>query len=471
MNKDDICFLPAYRIAEMINTQEMTSQEITETIIERIEKINPILNAYCTLTLDLARDMAIAADKRVKNNEKCGLLNGIPTSIKDLAMTKGIRTTFGSKLYEDFVPEQDTVYVERLKNAGIVLLGKTNTPEFGFKGVTDNQIFGTTKNPWDIGRTSGGSSGGAAASIAAGIGYLAQGSDGGGSIRIPSCFCGLYGLKPSYGRVPMYPSKYYMGHTLSHVGPIVRNVKDAALMLDAMKGHHDGDKLSLPDENMSYFKMIDDKPSNLKIGYTMDMGYAKAVDEEVEKAVLDSVKKFEQIGWTVDEVKMKLRKPELSFYTLWTSMLAYDLKSKLNVWRDKMDPELIKMVEGGLGYDGLAILKAMDKRRDIYNTFYKVFKTIDILISPMTAVPAFKLGFMFPPQINGKNVSPTAWQAFSFPLNLTGQPAASIPCGWTKNGLPIGMQIIGNRFQDLLVLQVSRAFEELAPWQEKRPNI
>ncbi|MHA1803051.1 MAG: amidase [Promethearchaeota archaeon] len=471
MSKEDICFLPAWKMKEKIETQELLSQELTEIIIERIEKYNPLLNSYCTPTFDLAREMAKTADEKVKKGEKIGILNGIPTSIKDLALTKGIRTTFGSKIYENFMPTEDTVYVSRLKDAGIVLLGKTNTPEFGFKGVTDNYLFGTTKNPWDLTRTSGGSSGGAASAVAAGMSPLAQGSDGGGSIRIPACFCGLYGLKPSFGRVPVYPSVYFMGHTLSHIGPIVRYVKDAALMLDAMKGSHHGDRYSLPADPINYFDKIEETPKKLKIGFSMNLGYAKVVDEEVKEAVLNSVKKLEQLNWTVEEIKMKLRKPELCFYTLWTSMLAYDLKPKLNEWRDKLDPELIKLVEAGLGYDGMAIMRALNQRKEIYKTFYQIFKEIDILITPMTAIPAFKLGLMFPPQINGKNVSPTAWQAFSFPLNLTWLPAASIPCGWSKEGLPIGMQIIGNRFQDLLVLQVSRAFEKLAPWQDKRPAL
>ncbi|MHA1689603.1 MAG: amidase [Promethearchaeota archaeon] len=471
MNKEDIFFLPAWEMKEKIETQELTSQELTETIIGRIEKYNPLINAYCTPTFDLAREMAKVADEKVKKGEKRGILNGIPTSIKDLAMTKDIRTTFGSKIYENFVPSEDTIYVSRLKEAGIVLLGKTNTPEFGFKGVTDNLLFGTTKNPWDLTRTSGGSSGGAAAAVAAGMSPLAQGSDGGGSIRIPSCFCGLYGLKPSFGRIPVYPSAYFMGATLSHIGPIVRHVKDAALMVDAMKGPHHGDRHSLPDDPVSYYEKIEEIPKKLKIGYSMNLGYAKVVDEEVEKAVLGSVKKFEQMDWIVEESKMKLRKPELCFYTLWTSMLAYDLKSKLNEWRDKMDPELVKLVKAGLGYDGMAIMRALNQRKEIYKIFYQVFKNIDILITPTTAVPAFDLGMMFPHQINGKNVSPTAWQAFTFPLNLTWLPAASIPCGWSKKGLPIGMQIIGNRFQDLLVLQVSRAFEKLSPWQDRRPSL
>jgi len=196
MNKEDICFMPASQMLKAIKNQELTSLEITETIIERIEKINPIINAYCTLTFDLAREMAKKADDAVKKGEKLSPLHGIPTSIKDLNLTRGIRTTFGSKIYENFIPDEDGLCVARLKKAGIVILGKTNTPEFGYAGVTDNKIFGPTKNPWNLKRTPGGSSGGAAAAVASGISPLALGGDGGGSIRHPATFCGIYGIKP-----------------------------------------------------------------------------------------------------------------------------------------------------------------------------------------------------------------------------------------------------------------------------------
>jgi aspartyl-tRNA(Asn)/glutamyl-tRNA(Gln) amidotransferase subunit A len=468
MKKEDICFMSAFDMAEKIRTQELTSVEITETIIERIEKINPIINAYCTTTFELAREMAKKADEIAKKG-KAGLINGVPTSIKDLSLTKGIRTTFGSKIYENFIPEEDSIYVKRLKEAICVILGKTNTPEFGFKGVTDNAIFGITVNPWNLKKTCGGSSGGAGAAVASGISPLAQGSDGGGSIRIPACLNGVYGIKPNFGRIPNYPKEYIFAHTLSAVGPIVRYVKDAALMLDVMKGFFEGDRYSLPNDNIIYTDKIDDKPEKLKIAYSLDMGYAKTIDFEVEKNFLDSLQKFKKFGWNPEEVDMKLKKPELTFYTIWTSEIAYSMKPKLREWREKMDPALLKMIDGGLGYDGMAIINAMNARKEIYDSFYKVFKNFNILVTPMTAVPAFDLGITYPSQINNKNVSPTAWQAFSFPINLIGNPAASIPCGWSKDGLPIGLQIIGRKYDELTVLQVSKAFEEVKPWQDKRP--
>ncbi len=470
MRKYDICFMSACDMAEKIKNQELSSEEITEIIIERIEKTNPIINAYCTTTFDLGREMAKIADERVKRNEKIPLLNGIPTSIKDLVPVKGVRTTYGSKIYEHNIPEDDAIVVKRLKDDGCVILGKTNTPEFGFKGVTDNLIFGVTPNPWDLEKTSGGSSGGAAASVVSGMGPLAQGSDGGGSIRHPACFCGAYGLKPSFGRVPIYPKTSHSGQTLSVIGPIVRYVSDAALMLDVMKGPFEGDRHSLPEDHIKYFDHINEKPDKLKIGYTLDLGYAKVVDDEVKKAVVNSIHKFESFGWEVEEAKFKEFDPSMAFSTMWLIMFGYELKPNLKEWKDKIDTDLVTWVEAGLRFPASSLPDAMRIRSQFYQSIYETFKNYDILLTPSTAVPAFESGITYPSKINGIDVTPTAWQAFTFPFNFTGHPAASIPCGWTNAGLPIGLQIVGKRFQEMLVLQVSKAFEERAPWQDKKPK-
>jgi aspartyl-tRNA(Asn)/glutamyl-tRNA(Gln) amidotransferase subunit A len=470
MNEDHICFMSACEITEMIKKQEITSQEITEIVIERIEKVNPAINAFCTTTFELARSMAKEADRRVKNSKTIPLLNGIPTSIKDLVPVKGVRTTYGSKIFENHVPEDDAELVKRLKKAGCVILGKTNTPEFGHKGVTDNLIFGPTRNPWHLERTSGGSSGGAAAAIVSGLGHLAQGSDGGGSIRHPSCFCGAYGLKPSFGRVAMYPRIFISGEDLSVAGPITRYVNDAALMLDVMKGPFEGDRFSLPEEKTSYFEQCDKVPDKLRIGYSLDLGIARVVHSEVEKAVMKSIEKLETYNWVIEEVKFKRSRIAEAFSTNWLITFAYDLKPYLDNWQDKIDPVLVQWVKAGLDFDATALPKAMNMRSQFYQKIYESFKNYDILITPTTAVPAFELGIPAPSTIEGKGVPPIGWQPFTFPFNFTGHPAASIPCGWSSEGTPIGMQIIGKRFQELLVLQISKAFENIAPWQHKRPS-
>jgi len=453
-----------------IKNQEITSLEITEAIIERIQKINPIINAYCTPTFDIAREMAKEADNLVKQGKKVGLLNGIPTSIKDLMYTKGIRTTFGSLIYENYIPAQDQIDVKRLKEAGCVLLGKTNTPEFGHFGHTRNKIFGATKNPWNLERTCGGSSGGAAAAVAAGISPLALGSDGGGSIRDPASLCGIYGLKPTFGRIPVYPKNGVQGYSISHHGPLTRYIEDAALMLDVMKGFHEFDRDSLPDDNISYTEHLDELPKTLKIAFSLDMGIAKVVHPDVERAVSNAVTELEQFGWTIETPKMKIKNPVLAFNTIFTALYAADLAPKLKKWRDKMEPSLVKFIEAGLSFPATALLKAFKQRKVFHEKFNKFMKDYDILITPTVAIPAFKLGIDYPAEIDGKNVSPTGWQPYAPPFNLTGNPAASIPCGFSKDGLPIGMQIVGHRYEDLLVLQVSKAFQDVAPWQDKKPQ-
>jgi len=465
-----MCFISAYDMVEKIKTQEVSSVEFTEAIIERIEEINPIINAYCTTTFELARDMAKKADDAVKKGEKLGLLHGIPTSIKDLMQTKGIRTTFGSKIYENFIPDEDEIAVKRLKDAGIVMLGKTNTPEDGHKSVTDNLVFGETKNPWNLAKTCGGSSGGAGAAVAAGLGPLALGSDGGGSIRTPSSLCGIYGLKPNFGRIARN-FRHVAFSTLSHYGPMVRYVKDAALMLDAMAGPDFIDKYSHYRKDTTFSKAIEVKPEKLKIGYSLDLGYVKAVDKEIEKAILSAVQKFERFNWSVEEVKLKLKKVERSFALMVTAALAYDYKPLMKEWREKITPTLVRLVDAGMNYNGLDLMSAEAQRQKIEKTLYQYFEKYDILITPTNASPAFELGRMFPPMINGKNVSPVTWHAFALPFNISWNPAASIPCGWNKEGLPIGMQIVGKLWDESTVLQVSKAFEEISPWQNKKPLI
>ena len=470
MNKEDICYMPAWEMADKIKTQELTSLEITEILIERIEKINPIINAYCTPTFDLAREMAKNADDAVKKGEKVGLLHGIPTSLKDDTETKGIRTTWGSKYYEDYVPKEDNILVKRLKDAGCVILGKTNLPELGFKGVTDNLIFGATKNPWNLKRTSGGSSGGAAAAVASGLSPLALGADGGGSIRIPSCCCGVYGIKPQFGRVPYDFIKTGTAvDTFVQKGPIVRCVKDAALMLDAIAGPYEQDRHSLPKLNISYSEKLKEKLDKIKIGYSLNLGIIKEIDTEVKESVLDAVQKFEKLDWSVDKSNIRLKNADSVMNVLWATGFANMMGPLLKQYHDKFDPELVELIEEGLKYTVLDIQMAGVQREQIYERVSRQFKKYDILITPTLACTAFGLGKRAPEEINGKPIPIMDW-FLTYSFNLTGHPAATIPCGWSSEGLPIGMQIVGKRFDEVSVLQVSKAFEEIAPWQNKRPH-
>lgn len=490
-NKDDIIWMSACDMRDAIKRQDITSEEITEVIIERIEKINPIINAYCTLTFDLAREMAKKADEAVKNGETLGLLHGVPTSIKDELETKGIRSTFGCEIFENYIPDQDDVAVERLKDAGIVMLGKTNLPAFGYAPITNNSIFGPTKNPWNLGRTPGGSSGGAAAAIAAGLGPLALGGDGGGSIRIPSSFCGTYGIKPTFGRVPhLFAKLGGAAATISQGGPIVRCVKDAALMLDVLVGEHDSDKFSVPKPNYSFFEKLEEKPKKLKIGYSFDLGNVMAIDPEVKKSVLNAMDKLRAYDWTIEESHLinlknsrktmlgikrpKIHSPFLILATIWATSFAHilDVTGLLKKWQDKLDPTLVTMVKMADQFSAKDIKVAELQMEMVNENIAEHFKEYDILITPTTTTPAIGIEktLLDLVEVDGKKVSTNDWVSFTYPFNMSGHPAASIPCGWHSNGLPLGMQIVGKRFDEVNVLQVSKAFEELAPWQHKKPK-
>ncbi|MHA1914652.1 MAG: amidase [Promethearchaeota archaeon] len=485
MKKEDICFIPAWELAEKIKSQEISSQEITEVIIERIKRINPKINAICTPTFDLARELAKKADNLVKKGGKLGVLHGIPTSIKDNVDIKGVRTTSGCKAFENYIPKEDDIIVKRLKEAGAVILGKSNMPPLGYKGNTDNLIFGESKNPWHLERTTGGSTGGGAAATAAGLSPLTQGSDGGGSIRIPSSFCGLFGIKPTYGRIPQTSVKLegMMGMFVQK-GPLVRYVKDAALMLDAMVGADDIDRYSLPKPNYSFYDSLGEAPRNLKIGYAMDLGSLEVIHSEVEKAVLDSVKRFEEFTWSVEKSDINLNKPGktlrgnveiihygATWYNIWSYGIGYFLKPLIEEFGDELDRGLVELAQFGFQLTAEDLYKAEIQREIIYDNVCNHFKKFDILITPTMACPAFELGVSSPAKIEGKDVSASAWSPYTHPFNMTSHPAASIPCGWSSDGLPIGMQIIGRRFDELTVLQVSQAFQEIAPWQDKRPDL
>ena len=468
---DDFFFKPAYELGNMVKSQEMTAVEITEKFIERIGKINPIINAYCHTTFDMARDQAKKADENAKKGQG-GLINGIPVSIKDLMEMEGVRTTFGSKILENYIPEMDEVVITRIKEAGGVILGKTNTPEFGHEFRTVNKIYGITLNPWNINMTSGGSSGGAGSAAAAGISPLALGSDGGGSIRIPSSFCGCFGLKPTFGRIARYPRSAHAWATLDHYGPIVRYVKDAALFLDVMQGADPMDMFSIQNTVDNHYNLIHEKPRGLKIGYTKTLGFVKALEPEAEKAFMESIDVLQKLDWEIEEAPIKMRSPDMQYSTLVMSGFAYDLKKHLKKWRDQMGESLVSFIEGGSSGTAFELEKANHKKRLLYEDLQKqVFKKYDILLCPTTPVPAFDIDLKYPETIGGRSASVLTFISFLYIFNMTGYPAASIPSGFSKEGLPLGMQIVGKKFDELTILQVAKAFEEVRPWQDKRPSL
>lgn len=469
--------MTAEEIVEGIKKKKFSATDLIKSTITRMEILDKEIHAYCTPTPELALKAAKEIDKKISKNEDPGPLAGVPVGIKDLVCTKGIKTVSGSYFYKDFVPEEDDVSVERLKNAGAIILGKTNAPEFGYSGAGHNPVFETTRNPWNTDLTSGGSSAGSCASVVTGVSPFAIASDGGGSIRIPSSLSGTYGMKASMGRVPLYPGcrdERYPGvsswESIEHIGPVSRTVKDSALMLSVISGPDDRDRHSLPKADFNWVDCVKTDIKGCKVGFSMDWGYA-AVDKEVREIILNAAKIFEKdLGCEVIEDNPGWKNPYNDFWAL--VILESDLKGmrKLDMENPgKMSPHLSGLINRPWTAEDLT--NATIGRKHVVNCMWKFMRKYDFIITPTLACPAFAVHTQGPEKIEGKMVEPFEWLHFTFPINMTGQPAASIPAGYTKEGLPVGLQIIGKHLDDPMVLRASAAFEKASPWLGKRPPI
>ncbi len=469
MDAMELCYLSATELAAAIRTKKVSPVEVVDAVLTRIERLNPILNAYCTVTPDAARSAAKDAEVAVMRGESLGPLHGVPVSIKDTLMTKGVRTTWGSRAFEHFIPDEDAPVVERLKGAGAIILGKTNTPEFGHKGVTDNSIFGVSRNPWSLEHTPGGSSGGGAAAVAVGLGPLAVGTDGGGSIRIPCSCCGIFGLKPTLGRVAAAPT--YGGlETLTHVGPLTRTVRDAALVLNVIAGPDSRDLSSLPADGTNYLSGFDRGIKGLRVAWSPDLGYA-AVDPQVRRLTEAGARRFEDTGCLVEEADPGFSDPREPFEMLFCTSMAARLADKLPEWRDRFARSLVLQIDQGMRWTAVDFVTAANHRRMLSDTLRRFFARYDLLLTPTLAAPSLPVGVDAYEEIEGARVGPVGWFPFTYPFNMTGDPAATVPCGWTFAGLPVGLQIVGPRLADALVLRAAAAFEAVAPWAAKRPPL
>ena len=450
----------AVDIVEKLKGGEISAVELVEECLEKIERLNPKINAFVTLNEKAVED--------ARNADPNTPLAGLPVAIKDNVETKGIRTTYCSKLYEDYVPEEDAVLVERLKKAGAVILGKTNMPEFGLIAYTDNPLFGPTRNPFDLSKTVGGSSGGSAAAVAAGILPVASGNDGGGSIRIPASFCGLYGLKPSFGRVPCYPSlPIFVG--LHSEGFLTRYVEDTALMLDLAKGRDIRDMNSLPDDDVSYLRAIEEQPDNVKIAFSPDLGYA-TVESEVEEIVRKAAFRLEKFG-EVEEVKLNAPSLESELVTKVVLEVVTFMGERMEEWEKVAFPPYLGFMALAQSLTYREYIKIEERKMELWKALRSVFEEYDYLITPTVACKPFEIGKISPNEIDGKPITPIGWMPFTYPFNFTGQPAASIPAGFSKEGLPVGMQIVGKHYDDAGVLKISKAFQDISPWQDKYPKL
>ena len=463
---DEIAWMPATEMAAAIRSKKLSPVEVTRTLLDRIDALNPAINAYCLVTPEMAMAAAAEAEAAVMRGDALGPLHGVPVSIKDLFDVKGLPTTKGSLLYKDHVDDGWEFCAKRLIDAGGVHLGKTNTPEFGFIPMTENRLFGATNNPWDLTRTPGGSSGGAAAAVAAGLGPIALSSDGGGSIRIPASFCGVFGIKPTYGRIPRNPGGWT---TMTHRGPMTRTVADSALALDVMSGHESGDPFSIVDYPGSFLDEVDRGVKGLRVAWSADLGFAP-VEPEVRAICEAAAKRFADLGCAVEEASPGFPNPsaDLTFFTVAATADAVWLSELSDEQRALLDDPARQFLAFGKETKGTDLIRAERRRMSIWQTMQRFHETYDLLLTPVMSCTAFPTG-QPPTAIAGTSIAQFGWMTYTNPFNLTGQPAASVPCGFDSRGLPVGLHVIGRAYEDSVVLRAARAFEQLQPWAARRP--
>lgn len=434
--------------------------ETTRAALDRIRQLDPAVNAFCLVDEQRAQDAAVAAERRWTAGKPCGLLDGVPVAVKDLLLTRGWPTLRGSLAID---PHQDwgedSPSVARLRAHGAVIVGKTTTPELGWKGVTDSPRAGVTGNPWDPARTAGGSSGGSATAVALEMAALAVGTDGGGSVRIPAAFSGVFGLKPTYGLIPLYPASPF--GTLSHVGPMTRSAEDAALMMDVLTGFDSRDWSALPTPHVSHRAGLHAGVEGLRVAFSPTLGYVD-VDPEIAALVRAAVDVLAGLGAVVREVDPGFDDPVEAFNVLWYAGAAAAVDSLPPTASDGLDPGLRDIAEQGRSMTARQYIEASAARVALGIRLGRFHETYDLLVTPTLPLVAFAAGLEVPP--GWPSPRWTSWTPFTYPFNLTQQPAASVPCGLTGDGLPVGLQVIGPRHADALVLRACQAYEAAAPW-------
>ena len=460
MSVTDLADCSATELLALYRSGDASPLEATRAVLERIDRLNPILRAYSFIATENALAAAKLSEERWRRGEPCGPLDGVPTSIKDLILTRGMPTLRGSRTVDPQQPwEIDAPAAARLREAGAVLMGKTTTPEFGCKGETNSPLTGITRNPWDPSKTSGGSSGGTASAVAAGMGPLSVGTDGAGSVRIPAAFCGNVGLKPSFGRVPAYPLSPF--GTVAHLGPHTMSVQDAALMLTVLAQPDARDWTSLPPDARDYRIGLDDGIRGLRIAWSPTLGYARNVDPEVAAACARAVRRLSELGAHVEAVDPGIEDPLEITCGLWF-VGAWTLWNTLTAQQQAVtDPDFAAEAHLGAAFSALDVQRLVLRRGALGSHLRQFMQRFDLLITPTVAVPAFEA------RAAGERAMTSdamlSWTPFSYPFNLTQQPACTVPCGLTAGGLPIGLQFVGAMFADALVLRAARAYESLRP--------
>jgi len=469
----DLCYTPATELGSLIRAKQVSPVEVTTAALARVERLNPTLNAFLTVTADHAMDLARAAEARARRGELKGPLDGIPYSIKDLEATAGIRTTMGSKFFEQNVPDQDGVAAGRLRASGGILLGKTNTSHFGYKDMCDNLLGAPCANPWNVKRTSGASSGGAGAAVAAGLGPLAHGSDGSGSIRIPSALCGIFGLKPSLGRIPAWPSAD-LWNARSHNGPMARTVRDAALMLSVMAGPDSRDPLSIDAPPADYLAACEGDLRGLRVGWSRDLGFA-SVDGEVGDIAERAARRFAELGCKVDEARIDWGNPFDFHRIIYSVNVAARHYERALARPDWFEDTFLRMILDGAQVSAIQFQQANLARTTFAEKVRGTFEAFDLLLTPQMPVAAWPSDpgpFEGLADLGGKPAHSIFERVpFMYPFNLTGQPAANVPCGFTKERLPVGLQIVARWHCETDVFRAAACFEALQPWAQHRPPL
>ena len=455
----DLALASATDLVRLYQSGDASPVEAVEAAVERYERFEDAVNAFIIFDAEGALQAARESEARWQKGEPAGLVDGVPTTIKDLVMMKGHPTRRGSLTTPDTPDTEDAPSVARLREHGAVFLGKTTTPEFGWKPMTDSRLTGITRNPWNTSRTPGGSSGGAAAACALGIGALHIGTDGGGSIRIPAAFTGIFGIKQTFGLVPAYPMSP-MG-TVAHVGPMTRTVADSALMLDVISQPDVRDWYAVADGSGGFGETLEAGVEGLRIAFSMDLGYAK-VASDVQDRVRAAVRAFEELGATVEEVDPGFSSPATCFTTHWYAGAAHVGKDFGDEEMAMLDPGLRTVMETGGTFPLFHYMDAVKEREALGLAMARFHETYDLLLTPMMPLTAVDVGSDVPdPSMS----SWMDWTPFSYPFNLTQQPGATVPCGFGDDGLPVGLQIVGPKFADDLVLTAARAYEHMHPFK------
>jgi aspartyl-tRNA(Asn)/glutamyl-tRNA(Gln) amidotransferase subunit A len=473
----DLWALTAKEQADLVARREASPTEVVLAALDRMEEVEPLIHAFSTPSPEAAVEEARRQEQRLAAGEPVGPLAGVPVGVKDLIATKGLRTTCGSAAYRDFVPDEDDVVVERLKAAGAIVIGKTNVPEFGYSGVGHNPVHETTRNPWDLRMTPGGSSAGSGAAVAAAVCPFALGSDGGGSVRIPSAHSGLVGFKASMGRVPLYPGcrdERYPGisswESLEHIGPMARTVEDAALMMTVIAGPDHRDRHSIPCDDVDWLAALEGPGRRLRITWSPDFGYV-AVDPEVRRITGEAVRRLaDALDCDVDERTPDWEDP---FEAFW-GIVALDtdlrgMRAMVAEHRHEMTPHLVDFLDRAWTAEQLT--DALRGRKAFVNRMWRFMEGCDLLVTPTLTVPPFPVHMQGPEKVDGRIVSPFQWLSFTLPINLTGQPAISVPAGFTTDGLPVGLQIVGRHLGDATVLGAAAAYERASDWRDHRPAL